>query len=102
MFTAFQEEKYLEYYECLCRSDVDYYEMQNYYIIDFCFDSEQLPCALIIHRAKRAVNYLFCGLAYAYSFSGRKIYSFMNAYIGLMWVLRFENADFHAMPSLLF
>ncbi len=75
MFTASQEEK-KEYYESLCWSDVDY-EIQkyrfSYHTIDFCFDPEQLPCALIIHSANRILNCLLFGLFYVYSFSGRKI-----------------------------
>ena len=34
--------------------------------------------------------------------SGRTLYRIINAYIGLMSVMRIRNADFHAIPSLLF
>ncbi len=68
----------------------------------FYFDPKHLLCALIIHSAKLTVNYLLFGLPNAYSFSGRKIYRIMNAYVGLMSVMRFKNANFHTIPSLLF
>ncbi len=66
---------------------------------NFYFDPE-LPCALIIHSAKRTINYLLFGLSYVYSFSGRKMCTVMTAYTVLMWVPRFKNAYFHTIPSL--
>ena len=82
--------------------DVDYENNKcqvSHYTIDVCFDPEQLPCDLIIHSAKRIVNYFLFVLSYVYSFSGRKIYGIINACVGLMLVMRFQNADLHAIPS---
>ncbi len=74
--TQLLRKKNLEYYESLCWSDVSS-EIQkcrfSCYTIDFCFDPEQLPCALIIHSANRIVNYLLFGLSYVTQLLRKKI-----------------------------